>query len=153
MSRNDLARLTEWGLVVFAMLLGSAGASCTSEEPGGSGGVAGSAVTGGKAPGGGAGGLASGGFAGAGGARTGGTSAGGGLTSCSGGPPCGTIPGQIRVRVVMPALGMTECACETNPCPGGSADCSCAASLCTKYVAQCTAYMPSSGDLVCTQQG
>jgi hypothetical protein len=72
--------------------------------------------------------------------------------SCSPTPICD--PGTVPVRYELPDLGERRCACEPNPCPTAFPDCDCAAELCTKYPGlRCIAYMPSSGQLVCAEQG
>lgn len=77
------------------------------------------------------------------------TDCGGSLSTCSPAPVCAT--GEIPIRVQQTSSsGQLQCACEPNPCADVFPSCDCAGALCTKYAAECVAYAPGSGQLVCT---
>jgi len=112
---------------------------CPTGAGGASAGIGGAGTSGGAGTGG-AGGSGSSSLA------TGGTGA---LTDCVG-LICGSD--QQSVKVLTPALGTTKCACVPMPSAGRCTDCTCGASVCVPYYAQCTGFALEGG-LLCTQNG
>ena len=56
------------------------------------------------------------------------------------------------VNVRMPALGITECACQPAPSAGQCTDCTCGEPLCAKYSGHCSGFTAGTG-LMCSQNG
>jgi hypothetical protein len=131
---------------------GAGGAGNGGAEAGGFRGQStGGAGAGGNAATGGAGGWSSDGTGGTAAGGAGGRTNGGVLSSCSPAPRC--APGELPVRVQVPALGQSQCTCVSNPCGSTFPTCDCANALCATYFARCSSYAPDSGFLVCIQPG
>jgi hypothetical protein len=112
---------------------------CGGSGSGGAGGVAGT----------GGGGGAGGGAAGSAGRGADSGVDGSQLMDCTG-LVCGSDQQGVRVR--SPALGTIQCGCIPIPSAGRCLDCTCGASICAQYQANCTGFSLETG-LLCTEPG
>jgi len=140
---------------------GIAGGGASGGGSTGTGGFVGVGGMGGRGGGSGVGGGGTsdaGGSGAAGGADAGAIGDGIVIDSGTGGSPLSECAGlvcrsdQQVLKVVSPALGITQCACVPIPSVGRCMDCTCGAPLCDQYFAHCVGFSLEGG-LLCAQNG